>query len=108
MDRIGDLMNHRDGVHLHHLAPLAVLLVRTRNSWYRIVVTEGSNIYVQGGMFFPDPTPAYLDGASMGGGFLRVGWIGVGLRMEIRARGRRIVTSPVHAVTTAPEVDHLN
>lgn len=96
---VDDLMGH-EGVHVHRLPPLTTLLVRTTNSLYRIVVTEGCSIYVQGGEFFPDPTSAQLDGASLGGGFLRVGWIGVGLLMEIRATGRRIVTSPVLAITT--------
>ena len=100
MDRFIDLMDHIEGVHLRQLPPLTTVLVQTRNSLYRIVVTEGSNIHVQGGTFFPDPTSAHLDGASMGGSFLKVGWIGVGLRMEIRTAGRRIVTSPVRAITT--------
>ena len=95
-----DLMDHVDGVHLRQHPPLTTLLVWTRNSLYRIVVTEGSNVYVQGGTFFPELTSAHLDGASMGGSFLRVGWIGVGLPMEIRAGARRIVTSPVRAIAT--------
>ena len=93
-----DLMDYVEGVHLRQLPPLTMLLVWTKNSLYRIVVTEGSSVYVQGGTFFPDPTSAHLDGASMGGGFLQVGWIGVGRLMEIRAGGTRIVTSPVRAI----------
>lgn len=92
-----DLMGE-EGVHVHRLPPLTTLLVRTTNSVYRIVVMEGCNIYVQGGAFFPDPTSAQLDGASLGASSLRVGWIGVGLLMEIRAMGRRIVTSPVRTI----------
>ena len=94
-----DLMDG-EGVHVHRLPPLTTLLVRTTNSVYRIVVMEGCNIYVRGGEFFPDPTAAQLDGASLGGSALKVGWIGVGLLMEIRATGRRIVTSPVRTITT--------
>ena len=92
------LMDYVEGVHLRHLPPLTMLLVWTNNSLYRIVVTEGSNVYVQGGTFFPDATSAHLDGASMGGVFLQVGWIGVGGLMEIRAGGTRFVTSPVRAI----------
>ena len=93
-----DLMENVEGVQLDHLPPLTMLLVWTKNSLYRIVVTEGSNVYVQGGTFFPDATSAHLDGASMGGVFLQVGWIGVGGLMEIRAGGTRFVTSPVRAI----------
>jgi hypothetical protein len=70
------------------------------NSLYRVVVTHGTEIYVQGGAFFPDPTSASLEGASVGGSCLRVGWIGVGLLVEFRSGGRRIITSPVRAITT--------
>jgi hypothetical protein len=37
----------------------------------------------------------------VGGSFLKVGWIGVGLRMEILADGRRIVTSPVYDIVAS-------
>jgi hypothetical protein len=89
-----------EGVHLHHLPPLTTLLVRTMNSLYRVVITQGSDVYIQGGAFFPDPTSAYIDGASIGGSCLKVGWIGIGLLVEIRSGGRRIITSPVRTITT--------
>jgi hypothetical protein len=89
-----------EGVHLRHLPPFTTLLVRTTNSLYRVVITPGSEVYVQGGAFFPDPTSAYLDGSSIAGSCLRVGWIGVGLSLEIRSGGLRIITSPVRAITT--------
>lgn len=95
-----NFMDHVQSVRLRQLRPLTALLVWTTNSLYRVVVTNGCNIYVQGGAFFPELTSAQLDGASMGGSFLRVGWIGVGLPMEIRAGARRIVTSPVRAIAT--------
>ena len=94
-----DHMDHVEGVHLRQLPPLTTLLVRTTNSLYRIVVTEGSNVYIQGGAFFPDPTSAHLDGATIGGSLLNVGWIHVGFLMQIRAGGRRILTSPIRAIT---------
>ena len=89
-----------DGVHLRQLTPFTTLLVQTTNSLYRIVVADGCRVYVQGGAFFPDPTAANVDGASAGWGVLKLGWIAIGLAMEIRAGGRRVVTSPVRAITT--------
>jgi hypothetical protein len=100
LDRFGDVVENIEGVHLRHLPPFTTLLVRTMNSLYRVVITQGPEVYVQGGAFFPDPTSAYLDGASIGGNCLRVGWIGVGLLVEFRSGGRRIITSPVRAITT--------
>ena len=86
------------GVALRQLEPLTELLVHTRNTCYRIVVSRDTDIIVQGGSFFPDPTRAHVEGASLGGSLLKVGWIGVGLRMEIVAEGRRIVTTAVRSI----------
>ena len=88
-----------DGISPRDLEPLTTLRVRTCNSHYRIVISHQTAIYVQGGRFFPESTDARLDGSSFGGSFLKMGWIGVGLCMEIWARGQRIVTSPVRSIS---------
>jgi hypothetical protein len=75
-----------------------VLLVRTRNSVYRLIVTRDTEVTVQGGDFFVHPTAAFVDGSGFGGSLIKIGWIGVGLRMEIRVADRRIVTSPVRSI----------
>ena len=98
--RFGDLVDGTLGVQLRHLPPSTILLVWTMNSLYRVVVADWPEVYIQGGAFFPEPTLAQLDGASIGGSCLRVGWIGAGLLVEIRSGGRRIITSPVRAITT--------
>lgn len=100
LDRIGDLVDDTAGVDLRDLPPFTTLLVWTMNSRYRVVVTEWPEVRIQGGTFFPDPTLAVIDGASMGGSCLRVGWIGAGLLVEIHSGGRHITTSPVLAITT--------
>ena len=96
------------GVYLRDLEPLTQLVVRTCNSEYHILVSADGEVLVEGGRFFDRPTPAVLEGASLGGSFLKVGWIGVGLRMEIRDESRRIVTSPVRHIYTGsrPAVVH--
>ena len=99
LDRIGDVED-TSGVHLCDLPPSTILLVRTMNSLYRIVIADWPEVYVQGGAFFPDLTPAWVDGASVGGSCLKLGWIGVGLLVEIRSGGRRILTSRVRAIVT--------
>jgi hypothetical protein len=91
-----------DGLHLRHLPPFTTLLIRTLNSVYRVIVTEGPEVCIQGGAFFRDPAAAYLDGASIGGRCIRLGWIGVGLRIEMRSGSQRIITSPVRAIITVP------
>ena len=91
------------GLSLHALQPLTALFVETRNTRYHIIVSSGDEIVIQGGAFFPDPTPARLDGASLGSSLLKAGWIGIGLRMEIRAGGQRIVTTTVRSIARAAE-----
>lgn len=88
-----------EGVSLRDLEPLTTLHVRTCNSHYRIVVARQTAVFVEGGRFFPEATDARLEGSSFGGSFLKMGWIGVGLCMEIFARGQRIITSPVRSIT---------
>jgi len=41
-----------------------------------------------------------LEGATLNGGLLKIGWIAIGMRMEIRDESRRVVTSPVRRITT--------
>lgn len=99
LDGFVDGLADAPGIHLRDLDPLTVLLVRTRNSTYRVIVSHGTSVLVQGGRFFPETTPARLDGSGLGGSLLKSGWIGVGFRMEIVASGERIVTTPVRDVT---------
>jgi hypothetical protein len=89
------------GVALGSIEPLTSLVVDTRNTRYHIIVRRSDEIVIQGGTFFPDPTLARFEGASLGNSLLRLGWIGLGLRMEIRANGQRIVTTPVRAISRA-------
>ena len=87
------------GLYLRDVEPLTTLIVRTCNSCYRIIVRRDTSAIVQGGRFFPDATPGRIDGSGFGGSFLKVGWIGIGLRMEIFADGQRIITSPVRDIS---------
>jgi len=100
LDRsLDDVVDDIEGVYLRHLPPFTALLVRTMNSVYRVVITRGPEVYVQGGAYFPNPTSAYLDGAVITGQCLKVGWIGVGLMVQIRSGGRSIITSRVCAIS---------
>ena len=94
-----DELTGAPGIHLREVEPLTTIVVQTHNSRYRIVITSGTSAIVQGGRFFPDPTPARIDGSGFGGSVLKTAWIGVGLKMEIFANDQRIITSPVLDVT---------
>jgi hypothetical protein len=89
-----------DGIDVHRLEPMTRLLVRTCNSEYRLIVSPDGGVLVQGGRFFEQPTTAVLEGASLNGGLLKIGWIAIGMRMELRNDARRVVTSPVRQIAT--------
>jgi hypothetical protein len=98
-----EIVSGGEGVYLCQLPPCTTLLVWTLNSLYRMVIGRPPEVCVQGGAFFPEPTAARLVGSSrFPGGWLKVGWIGTGLRIELRSRDQYVVTSPVVAVTTDP------
>jgi hypothetical protein len=87
-------------VDLRSLPSGTELLVETRNSRYRFVVLDdGGNVLVDGGRYFPQETTARIDGCTLGGSLLKLGWIGLGLFLEISACGKRIVTSRVRSIS---------
>jgi hypothetical protein len=85
------------GLAVGELPAITHLRVQTENTLYRLVVLApgDSDVLVEGGRFFPVKTRARLEGSSFGGALLKLAWLGVGLRMELRCEGQRIVTSPV-------------
>jgi hypothetical protein len=96
---IEDVAN-TDGVLVHEVEPFATLLARTDNSVYRIIPLEAgsSRIMIHGGRFFPEPTEVRFTGSGFGGSFLKLGWVGLGLRMEVFWDGQRIITSGVREI----------
>jgi hypothetical protein len=100
LDGFVDAVSDRDGIALREVEALGTLLARTENSVYRIIPLEAGNsrILIQGGRFFPEPTEVRFAGSGFGGSFLKLGWIGLGLRMEILWDGQRIITSRIRTV----------
>ena len=76
------------------------LSVNTRNSRYRLLLLDetGCHALVQGGRYFCEETDARIEGATCDGSSLRVGWICLGLGLELSVHGKRIVTSSVRAI----------
>ena len=103
---VDDLADAR-GIYLRDVEPMTMLTIRTCNSQYRVIVSSDTSVIVQGGQFFPDATPGRIDGSGFGGSLLKVGWIGIGLRMEIFADGQRIITSPVRDIAVERGVSSL-
>ncbi len=105
LDGFTELSGAVEGVAMKTLAAFDMIRARTLNSDYRIFVLEpdSGKALVQGGSFFEEPVEAWISGSSFGGCMLKIGWIGVGLRMEICSGGQRIVTSPVQTINIARE-----
>ena len=97
-----------DGITLDHLDPLTTLHVRTKNSVYRLTVTSGRAVIVQGGAFFPAPTRVRIGGATLGGTAIKIGWIGVGFCVELWTDDGAVTTTRVRAISVAatPSVSH--
>jgi hypothetical protein len=94
-----EIVSGSEGMYLGDLPPCTSLFVWTLNSLYRMVVLQTPEVSVQGGVF-PEPTTARLVGSSpIAGGLLKAGWIGVGLRLELRWRDQHVMTSAVRAIT---------
>jgi hypothetical protein len=98
-----DIVSEEDritGMDLRALPPGTTLVVETRNSTYRLGTLSESdrNVWIQGGAFFRDQTRARAEGATDGGGPIKIGWICVGLRLEISVGRRHLVTSPVRSI----------
>jgi energy-converting hydrogenase Eha subunit F len=100
LDGFVDIVESVRGVNVRSLEPLTRVIVKTCNSEYRLIVSSDGGVLVQGGRFFERPTEAVLEGATLNGGLLKIGWIAIGMRMEIRDDSRRIVTSPVCQIAT--------
>ncbi len=88
------------GLQIDSREDIEKLVVRTRNSLYEITIIEGRSgeILVRGGAFFLELSPARLAGATLGGCFCKMRGIYVGFRMEIKAIGQRIITTPVESI----------
>lgn len=90
-----------EGLAVQSLEAGTVLNVLTRHSKYRVVVVDPvrRQVIVTGGRLFSDSNEVRLEGATAGGSALKIGWIGVGFRLEVSMGRRRITTSRVRSVT---------
>lgn len=93
-----------DGVRPDQLESLELLRVQTRNSSYDLAILSGCSgqVLVRGGRYFPEWTPVYFLGCSLGGALLKRHSLHTGLRMEFGWGGRRVITSPVCAIRAIP------
>lgn len=89
------------GLELAKLLRFDTIIVRTTNSEYRIVLLDPvtGRALLEGGRQITGPVEVIVLGSSFGDTIARVGWIGVGLRMEVCANDGYIRTSPVQSLS---------
>lgn len=100
------------GLALDTLAPFDTIWAGTLNSDYRIFLLDPKTgrALVEGGHQFVEPVEAVVNGSTFGSATFKVGWIGIGLRIEFWANGMIVSTSPVqsvrveHAAPAEPEL----
>ncbi len=104
LDGFVEAVSQADGIGLIDVDAFTTLVVRTRNSIYRITILQPylREVLVQGGQFFPERTRACLNGSTFGGSCLKIGWVGLGLHMEFHAQDQWIITSHVRAIRVEP------
>jgi hypothetical protein len=88
------------GIDLRSLPAGTAVVVDTRHSRYRFVMLDetGRNALIEGGPYFPRATTVRVEGSTFGGSLLKVGWIGLGLCVELSFGGKRIITSRVRSI----------
>jgi hypothetical protein len=88
------------GIDVRFLPTGTEVIVDTRNSRYRLVMLDGivREARVEGGRHFAQESTVRIEGSSLPGGLLKVGWIGLGLPLELSRGSRRIVTSAVRSI----------
>jgi hypothetical protein len=86
------------------LPPGTEVVVDTHNSRYSFVMLNGSdpNARIRGGPYLREEAEARIEGSALTGSLLKIGWIEIGLFMEITAGGQRIVTSRVRSIVVEP------
>lgn len=98
LDNLMKICPAMPGIALESLAPFDTLRVRTLNSDYRIFLLDPGTgrALVEGGCF-PEPVDAIVNGSNFGGSTLKVGWVGIGLRLEMWADDKLVSTSPLQS-----------
>jgi len=91
------------GIDVRRLPEGTVLVVDTHNTRYHIVMTgRGSRATIHGGRYFQEETDVRIESSALAGSLLKVGWIAVGLFMEVASEDKRVVTSRVCSIVVVP------
>ena len=97
-----------EGVRLNTLTRSDTIHARTLNSDYELTLIDPASgqVRLKGGKSFASSVEATVSGSTFGGWMIKLGWLGVGLRMEFNTGGQRFVTTPVQSLTVTRGAVH--
>jgi hypothetical protein len=100
LEGITEISAGLSGVTLTALGACDIIHAQTSNSDYEIFLLDPATgrAVVRGGKHLVAPTEATVNGSTLGGCMIKMGWLGVGLRMEIYVGKRCLITTPVESL----------
>lgn len=100
LEGFAEEVEQSEGVDLGGLEPLTVLSIDTENSHYEMFLLHpvDRRVVIHGGKVFAEPTETTIHGSSFGGSLLKLGWVGIGMRIEMYFDGKFILTSAVRSL----------
>lgn len=102
LQKLMEEQEQKGGLNVTLLEKGTKLTIETKNSIYQVVVVEGREVTISGGMTkegqirFPLPAKAIILGSTWGGSMLKIDWIGQDMRMELN-----LMDEPAHSLLTS-------
>ncbi len=89
-----------DDVQLESIEPFTTILVRTRNTEYRILVLDPRTGWAvaEGGRHLPEPTEVMVCGSLLRDRDFKMRTVAIGYRLEMSVDGKVFITSPVESI----------
>lgn len=79
-----DQMEKDGGVWLKDIPEGSYALIETRNTMYKLSHLKDGSWEISGNKrFCPNPCKVMVNGSTFGGSMLRIGWIGMGMHLEL-------------------------
>ena len=90
--------SERDGgIWTKDVPPGHTVLVQTHNTLYALT-NHGDRWIGQGGQRLPEGTVVHVNGSTFGGSIIKVGFIGIGMYLELLVHGHTFTTSAIESV----------
>jgi hypothetical protein len=93
-----------DELRLDQCSELDLVMVKTRNSVYEVIVQSAAtgDVLIRGGRHFPQFTQARIVGSTCGRSAVRLHCISLGMTLELETEDTGWLTSPICSVSKAP------